>query len=882
MQRIIAALSLAFWYCAGTVCLGASLTVELDGSGDFVDIQAAIDAAQAGDTVLVSPGEYVLTESIRLPPREITVRGELGAASTTLRMTENFNTLHASVVVFRGAGSEHSVLEGFTITGGHGSAGRGGGIYCSGTASLTVIGCIITGNSIAGRGFGGGISCFGEASVTLLNCVITDNAADFGGGVNCRDDGSARLINSILARNHARVSGGAVNCEDRGHLTMVHCTVASNTGGTNSGIRIRHSSTARIVNSIVRDGGVARQTDEALTVSYSCVEGGFEGSGNLAVDPLFEGDGNYRLHPQSPCIDSGTAEDSVDFDIDGSARPCGIGVDMGAYEQGNCPRFRRGDSTGDGVVDIGDPVGTVSALFLGGPPSRCAQAADANADDVLDLSDSVHTLGFLFLGEGVIPPPGPVTCGPGAPSSALGCESYPVCQTPVSVPPAVEPPPLEPPYGSDLDAFQRALEERFAYLEVNGVDYVGAIDAIRERLPDVTTRSQLSLEIQRVIARFVDGHAGTSISLSGGYLPFLIEPSGERFVAFPEDRKSLLDAAHPYVSRIDGIDLAAWLDATQAIVPAGSPQYQVRHGLRNLRYLQFFRGEMGLEQGPTVDVELINADGTSVQVVTMPVSDNFPTYGLWPDVGFVALRLDGNIGYLRLPAMNPAAVDVILSGLPGLLDTDGLIIDVRGNGGGSRGVLLELFPYLMTDEDPPHVANAAVYRSFSGFSEDHLVPRFLFRESSSVWNGAERAAIAQFRETFDPEWIPPAEKFSEWHYLAVSNEGRPHYDKPVVVLIDSKCFSATDIFLGALKGWRNVTLVGTPSAGGSARRQTVTLPNSGVQVNLASMASFQPTGQLYDTRGVQPDVVVEPVPEYFLENGPDPFLAKALEMLGAP
>lgn len=91
-----------------------------------------------------------------------------------------------------------------------------------------------------------------------------------------------------------------------------------------------------------------------------------------------------------------------------------------------------------------------------------------------------------------------------------------------------------------------------------------------------------------------------------------------------------------------------------------------------------------------------------------------------------------------------------------------------------------------------------------------------------------------------------------------------HYQQPIVVLMDSKCFSATDIFLSALKGWRNVTLVGTPSSGGSARRVSFDLPDRSAKISLASMASFQPDGQLCDGNGVQPDIVVEPTPGYFI------------------
>ena len=97
--------------------------------------------------------------------------------------------------------------------------------------------------------------------------------------------------------------------------------------------------------------------------------------------------------------------------------------------------------------------------------------------------------------------------------------------------------------------------------------------------------------------------------------------------------------------------------------------------------------------------------------------------------------------------------------------------------------------------------------------------------------------------------------------------------------MDEKCFSATDIFVGAFKGWSNVTLVGQPSGGGSARRQSFVLPKSQIRIDCASMASFQPNGKLYDIHGILPDVVVERSPGYFLNDGEDSLLEKAIELI---
>jgi carboxyl-terminal processing protease len=81
-----------------------------------------------------------------------------------------------------------------------------------------------------------------------------------------------------------------------------------------------------------------------------------------------------------------------------------------------------------------------------------------------------------------------------------------------------------------------------------------------------------------------------------------------------------------------------------------------------------------------------------------------------------------------------------------------------------------------------------------------------------------------------------------------------------MILLDSSCFSATDIFLGAFKGWKNVTLMGSASGGGSGRPHEVKLPYGSIHVKLSTMASFQPVGKLYDGRGISPDVDIPTKP----------------------
>ncbi|MEM7478101.1 MAG: S41 family peptidase, partial [Planctomycetota bacterium] len=132
---------------------------------------------------------------------------------------------------------------------------------------------------------------------------------------------------------------------------------------------------------------------------------------------------------------------------------------------------------------------------------------------------------------------------------------------------------------------------------------------------------------------------------------------------------------------------------------------------------------------------------------------------------------------------------------------------------------------------------------------------------------------------FQPKWQPPGDEFSEWHYLVLSQRNnqkhRYHYSKPVVVLTNAKCFSATDIFVAGMKELSNVTLMGTSTGGGSARTTGVRI-SRGIDLRIGSMISYQTDGTLFDGNGVSPDIYVEPEPGYFVGQS-DSLMNAAME-----
>jgi len=241
---------------------GATIAIGPGTDYDFNTIQAGIDTAVDGDTVMVWPGEYIITEPISFRGKAITVQSEAGPDETTIRMGTPADTNRGSVVVFENGETTASILEGFTITGGSGSwlqdSLRGGGIFFKG-ASATVNNCAIVQNSARRAG---GILCDQSSSPRLTNCIIAKNSSmSSGGGISVYSGSSLSLTNCIIRENSSAGSlGGGVVCWGSCLLTLTDCTITGNSGTNGGGIYCGLNSSATMTNCIIRGNSAIGST----------------------------------------------------------------------------------------------------------------------------------------------------------------------------------------------------------------------------------------------------------------------------------------------------------------------------------------------------------------------------------------------------------------------------------------------------------------------------------------------------------------------------------------------------------------------------------------------------------------------------------------------
>ena len=215
---------------------------------DQPTIQAAITAAQTGDTVLVAPGTYF--ENINFLGKAITVTSSDGPAVTTI---DGGNL--DSVVKFTSGESNGAVIKGFTITHGK-SMFNAGGIQVSNSAP-TIDGDIITNNQTCDSGAGLQIAF---SSAIVRNNTITNNfragctGGVGGGGISIRGAASAQILNNLIANNSipGTADGGGISLFAAGTPTISGNTISGNTSSEDGGgIAMVNQSDANIFNNLI-------------------------------------------------------------------------------------------------------------------------------------------------------------------------------------------------------------------------------------------------------------------------------------------------------------------------------------------------------------------------------------------------------------------------------------------------------------------------------------------------------------------------------------------------------------------------------------------------------------------------------------------------------
>jgi C-terminal processing protease CtpA/Prc len=413
-------------------------------------------------------------------------------------------------------------------------------------------------------------------------------------------------------------------------------------------------------------------------------------------------------------------------------------------------------------------------------------------------------------------------------------------------------PAFDTPYQPRLDEDQRVAglsrlwsEAKFNFASFDLVPDLDWDALYLKTLPEVRAAASTAdyyQVLRRFIAQLHDGHSSVrppvevanQLDSQPGVRTALVE--GRVFIVDLLDPKLADAGVAPglEITAIEGQPVQAWAQAHVApYQPASTPQ-----DLASRTY------ERALLSGPLdqpARVTVRDADGQSreLSLPRMPARD-FET-AVWAGPVFQWRMLPGNIAYMRvLHFGDDSAAAGFREHYDEIAKADGLVIDVRENGGGNSSNGYQLLA-MLTD------------KPFAG----------------SSWQ--TREYVPAYRAWGRPEGNH-AEAASQ-----MQPDGELHYAGPVLVLTSARTYSAAEDFVVAFDAMQRGRIIGQPTGGSTGQPLLFDLPGGG-NARVCTKRDRYPDGREFVGVGVQPQVVVAPKAADFLA-GRDTVLDAAVALL---
>jgi hypothetical protein len=232
---------------------------------NFPTIQAALDGAFGGDTVIVRDGVWRGNGNKYLDfmGKAITLRSENGPASCVIDCENNGRGFY-----FHSGEISTSIVRGFSIIGGNVSGG-GGGIYCY-NSSPVISNCALEDNKAS---YGGGIYCYWYSSPIIIGCDIRDNSAVTGAGVYFSHASAPSIASCEISGNTAEVEAGGIYCNSKMLSptvpTMTNCTITGNSAGRRGGGVVCDECAPKITNCTVSENRANEYAGGIYCCSYA-------------------------------------------------------------------------------------------------------------------------------------------------------------------------------------------------------------------------------------------------------------------------------------------------------------------------------------------------------------------------------------------------------------------------------------------------------------------------------------------------------------------------------------------------------------------------------------------------------------------------------------
>jgi len=280
----------------------ATYYVHQGGMGDFVTIQEGIDAASAGDSVLVAAGTYAEHLYVGASSDGICLLSESGPEATVI---DGEDMAGQPVLFLEDLGSQTAIV-GFSIVRGRNNS-WGAGVRCE-NASPEIRGNIVRDN-LGQTGFGGGIGVH-SGSPWIVSNHFEENQSPDGGAINIWDGaaviesntflgnvawgfggtnggggvqvlgGSPSIIGNTFEANEASI-GGAIEFQGGDNVTVQGNSFVQNTAGSGGAIEVWYCGTDIQIVGNVFSGNVGLNRGAGMYVRSSDADETFIVSDNV-------------------------------------------------------------------------------------------------------------------------------------------------------------------------------------------------------------------------------------------------------------------------------------------------------------------------------------------------------------------------------------------------------------------------------------------------------------------------------------------------------------------------------------------------------------------------------------------------------------------------
>ncbi|MFZ5980137.1 MAG: SBBP repeat-containing protein [Candidatus Zixiibacteriota bacterium] len=413
--------------------------VNTSGTGDAPTIQAAIDSASHGDTVLVASGTYSGdgNRDLDFGGRNIILMSESGPENTTIDCDGSELEPHRGIYLHNDENSS-AVVDGFKIIDGYGptiyNASHGGGVMLDNGVGAVIRNCHIENNRASN---GGGICLVGSSSI-IINCILRYNEAVEGAGLMSILSDSIELRYCAFYRNESTNKGGAVSSlfTDMVISNMTVCRTNELDGGD---VIYSVGGAMIISNSLLAFNTGTGRLINAASLELSCCN--FYGNADATAytgdilteyNPFFcdTATDNFHIDSLSPCAASfplnvcGVLLGALSPQCQNLSDADGDGV----YDEiDNCSETYnpdQADANGDGVgdacccigdrgnvncsaveqPDISDITRLIDYLYLSHASLCCPDEADANGSGgEPDISDITALIDHLYISHRILP-----------------------------------------------------------------------------------------------------------------------------------------------------------------------------------------------------------------------------------------------------------------------------------------------------------------------------------------------------------------------------------------------------------------------------------------------------------------------------------------------